>query len=99
MIRTGAAFTCAAFMAVTPEADTTSHYFWTMATNPQSDHGTIKAKVIEQTALTFDEDKVVIEAQYQNMCRFGSGPMVDIHVDVGANRARKIIERLSYATP
>jgi vanillate O-demethylase monooxygenase subunit len=69
-----------------------------MATNPQSDHDAIKAKVIEQTALTFDEDKVVIEAQYQNMCRFGTGPMIDIHVDVGANRARKIIERLRHAS-
>lgn len=85
------------FHGVTPETDTTSHYFWTMATNPQSDHEAIKAKVIEQTALTFDEDKVVIEAQYQNMCRFGARPMIDIHVDVGANRARKIIERLRHA--
>ncbi|MNO03230.1 hypothetical protein D3C81_2238680 [compost metagenome] len=51
-------------------------------------------KVIEQTILTFDEDKVVIEAQYKNMLEFGQRAMIDIHVDVGANRARKIIERL-----
>jgi vanillate O-demethylase monooxygenase subunit len=36
----------------------------------------------------------VIEAQYQNMIRFGPKSMIDIHVDVGANRARRIIERL-----
>ena len=42
-----------------------------MATNPETGPEANKAKVIEQTALTFDEDKVVIEAQYQNMCRFG----------------------------
>ncbi len=82
------------FHGVTPETETTSHYFWTMATNPVSDPETIKAKVIEQTQLTFDEDKVVIEAQYRNMCRFGERPMLDIHVDVGANRARKIVEQL-----
>jgi vanillate O-demethylase monooxygenase subunit len=68
-----------------------------MATNPQTDHEAVKAKVIEQTALTFDEDKVIIEAQYQNMCRFGTPPMIDIHVDVGANRARKIIEQLRHS--
>lgn len=82
------------FHGVTPETETTSHYFWTMATNPKSDPEAIKTKVVEQTALTFDEDKVVIEAQYRNMLAFGTRPMVDIHVDVGANRARKIIEQL-----
>jgi hypothetical protein len=44
--------------------------------------------------LTFDEDKEVIEAQFKNMCRFGEKPMIDIHVDVGANRARRIIAEL-----
>ena len=85
------------FHGVTPETATTSHYFWTMATNPKSDTDNVKRKVIEQTRLTFDEDKVVIEAQYRNMQRFAGGPMIDIHVDVGANRARRIIERLRQA--
>ena len=82
------------FHGVTPETDTTSHYFWTIATNPQSNHDEVKAKVVDQTKMTFDEDKVVIEAQYRNMLDFGQLPMVDIHVDVGANRARRIIEQL-----
>ena len=86
------------FHGVTPETETTSHYFWTIATNPKNDVEAIKAKVVEQTALTFDEDKVVIEAQYRNMLGSGPGPMIDIHVDVGANRARKIIERLRLAS-
>ncbi|RTR53931.1 aromatic ring-hydroxylating dioxygenase subunit alpha [Pseudomonas aeruginosa] len=86
------------FHGVTPETETTSHYFWTMATNPKGNAQEVKAKVIEQTALTFDEDKVVIEAQYKNMVTFGSQPMVDIHVDVGANRARKIIEQLKSSS-
>lgn len=83
------------FHGVTPETETTSHYFWTMATNPASDQDAIKAKVIEQTILTFDEDKEVIEAQFKNMRQFGEKPMIDIHVDVGANRARRIIEKLN----
>jgi vanillate O-demethylase monooxygenase subunit len=86
------------FHGVTPETDTSSHYFWTMATNPEHDPEAVTAKVLHQTRLTFDEDKVVIEAQYQNMCRFGTRPMIDIHVDVGANRARRIIERLRNPT-
>ncbi|HCN47312.1 MAG TPA: 2Fe-2S ferredoxin [Pseudomonas sp.] len=86
------------FHGVTPETETTSHYFWTIATNPKNDVEATKAKVVEQTAMTFDEDKVVIEAQYRNMLEFGPRPMIDIHVDVGANRARKIIEQLRQAS-
>lgn len=86
------------FHGVTPETETTCHYFWSMATNPKSNPQETKAKVVEQTVMTFDEDKVVIEAQYKNMLVFGSKPMVDIHVDVGANRARKIIEQLRQSS-
>ncbi|MNO88619.1 Toluene-4-sulfonate monooxygenase system iron-sulfur subunit TsaM1 [compost metagenome] len=82
------------FHGVTPETETTSHYFWTIATNPKSNHEDVKAKVVQQTVMTFDEDKVVIESQYKNMCRFGERSMIDIHVDAGANRARRIIENL-----
>lgn len=80
---------------VTPETDETSHYFWSIASNehPQMP-GNLDA-VVEQTRYTFGEDKVVIEAQYENMKGFGpSATWIDIHVDVGAVRARRIIERL-----
>ncbi|WLH65927.1 aromatic ring-hydroxylating dioxygenase subunit alpha [Pseudomonas sp. FP2300] len=82
------------FHGVTPETESSSHYFWTIATNPKSNPEAVKQKVVEQTRLTFDEDKVVIEAQYRNMCRFPNREMIDIHVDVGANRARRILDRL-----
>ncbi|WP_445673094.1 Rieske 2Fe-2S domain-containing protein [Pseudomonas inefficax] len=84
------------FHGVTPETESSSHYFWTIATNPKSNAEAVKEKVVEQTRLTFDEDKVVIEAQYRNMCRFPNRGMVDIHVDVGANRARRIVDRLRH---
>lgn len=83
------------FHGITPETENTSHYFWTMASNPAINQDEVMQKVIEQTAFTFEEDKVVIEAQYQNMQKFPGKPMIDIHVDVGANRARRIVEQLS----
>ncbi|RZA29761.1 MAG: aromatic ring-hydroxylating dioxygenase subunit alpha [Lysobacteraceae bacterium] len=82
------------FHAITPETDTTAHYMWTMASNRHPDRPDIAELVYQQTALTFYEDKEVIEAQYQNMLRFPGAPQVDIHVDVGPNRARRVIERL-----
>ncbi|KRW73860.1 2Fe-2S ferredoxin [Pseudomonas sp. TTU2014-066ASC] len=85
------------FHGITPETETTCHYFWSIATNPQQDHEAVKAKVVEQTAMTFEEDKVVIESQYRNLCQFGERSMIDIHVDAGANRARRVIQRLCQA--
>ena len=82
------------FHGVTPETDTSSHYFWTIATNPHPDKQDVTKLVVEQTALTFDEDKMVIEAQWQNQCRFQARAQLDIHVDAGPNRARRVIDRL-----
>ena len=82
------------FHAITPETDTTAHYMWTMAANSHPEKPNVIDLVYEQTALTFYEDKVVIEAQYQNMLKHPGAPQIDIHVDVGPNRARRIIDRL-----
>lgn len=79
---------------VTPETESTTHYFWTIATNPPPDKQDVTQLVVDQTAMTFEEDQVVIETQYDNQKRFGPRPMIDIHVDVGANRARRIVANL-----
>lgn len=82
------------FHGVTPETATTFHYFWSIATNPVHDKENIKTKVVDQTRLTFDEDKGVIESQFINMTRFGHQPVIDIHIDTGANQARRLVKRL-----
>jgi vanillate O-demethylase monooxygenase subunit len=52
-------------------------------------------KIHRATALTFDEDRVVIEAQYANWERFPNVAPMGIHVDSPLNRARHIVARLS----
>lgn len=83
------------FHGITPESETTSHYFWTMACSTHPDAPDNLETVYQQTAATFEEDRVIIEAQYRNMRQFPSGSMIDIHVDAGANRARRIIDSLT----
>jgi phenylpropionate dioxygenase-like ring-hydroxylating dioxygenase large terminal subunit len=83
------------FHGVTPETDSSSHYFWSMASTSHPDMPDNRQLVYDQTEQTFAEDKVIIEAQYKNMCRFGQQPLIDIHVDAGPNRARRIIDRLN----
>ncbi|MBP6900152.1 MAG: aromatic ring-hydroxylating dioxygenase subunit alpha [Burkholderiaceae bacterium] len=83
------------FHGITPETAETCHYFWSMASNKHPDMPETIATVVQQTAYTFDEDRVVIEAQYRNMKDFGAqASWTDIHVDAGALRARRIVARL-----
>jgi phenylpropionate dioxygenase-like ring-hydroxylating dioxygenase large terminal subunit len=88
------------FHGITPETETTAHYFWSMASNKHPDMPETIGTVLQQVQATFDEDRVVIEAQYKNMVQFGTAATwTDIHVDVGANRARRIISKLVESNP
>lgn len=82
------------FHGITPETETTTHYFWSVATNPHPEMENAAQTVIDQTAATFDEDKAIIEAQYKNQLSFPQRKQLDIHVDVGPNRARRLVDRL-----
>lgn len=87
------------FHGITPETDQTCHYFWSMASTRHPDMPDNIEAVIEQTRFTFDEDRVVIEAQYKNMVDFGErASWIDIHVDAGSNRARRVVQRLTEGT-
>jgi len=76
------------FHGVTPETDTSTHHFWTVATNPHPERSDAVKVLVEQTANTFNEDKVVIEAQWRNQHRFPAHPQVDIHIDAGRTTRR-----------
>ena len=82
------------FHGVTPETDSTSHYFWTIATNPHPEKQDVTELVVHQTAMTFEEDRVIIDAQWQNQKRFAGRAQTGIHVDAGPARARRVIEAL-----
>ncbi len=82
------------FHGVTPETAHTAHYFWTVATNPHPDKQDVTQLVVQQTALTFEEDKVVIEAQWRNQCRFPGRSQLYIPIDDGPTRARRMIDAL-----
>jgi phenylpropionate dioxygenase-like ring-hydroxylating dioxygenase large terminal subunit len=80
---------------VTPETENSTHYFWTVCSNSPADRPSIKDLVYQQVAATFEEDRLVIEAQFSNMQRFPDRPMISIHVDNGPNRARRVFDKLS----
>jgi vanillate O-demethylase monooxygenase subunit len=82
------------FHGVTPETDTSTHYFWSIATNPHPDRPDGVKLVVDQTEATFAEDKIVIEAQWDNQRSMPPRKQLDIHVDAGPNRARRVVEEL-----
>jgi vanillate O-demethylase monooxygenase subunit len=89
-----AGFHMRGFHGVTPETRSTAHYFWTVATNPHPDRQDVTKLVVDQTALTFEEDKVIIEAQWRNQQRFPARAQLYIPIDAGPTRARRLIEAL-----
>lgn len=96
-----AGFHMRGFHGITPETGTTTHYFWSVATNPHPDRENVTQTVVEQSAATFDDDKIIIEAQYRNQLDFPNRPQLDIHVDAGPNRAprhRAAGKKLSQST-
>jgi vanillate O-demethylase monooxygenase subunit len=83
------------FHGVTPETETATHYFWSISSNRNPDRPGAIERIIGDTALTFDEDRAVIEAQFANMQRFPGAPLTDIGVDNAPNRARRMIAKLN----
>jgi phenylpropionate dioxygenase-like ring-hydroxylating dioxygenase large terminal subunit len=83
-------FSMMGFHGITPETETTTHYFWSVATNVGLDRG-IPDLVFEQTAETFREDQVVLAAQQKRLGESPGGKFVDTMNDVGANHARRLI--------
>lgn len=83
------------FHGITPETENSCHYFWSMCSNKHPDMPETIEKVLQQIEFTFNEDQGVIHDQHQNMVAFGErATWLDIHCDAGANRARRVIERL-----
>jgi vanillate O-demethylase monooxygenase subunit len=84
--------------AITPETESTSHYFWAVSRHFAQDDAEVSRIVQEQIEKTFGEDQVVIEAQQRAL----AGTSLDQRTvftsfDAGATRARRIVQRLLEA--
>jgi phenylpropionate dioxygenase-like ring-hydroxylating dioxygenase large terminal subunit len=80
--------------AITPETETTSHYFWGQAHDFDVNNGELTNKIFEQIRTAFLEDVAVFSAQQRNLNTFVDPPQVDIAADAGTIAARRILSRL-----
>jgi phenylpropionate dioxygenase-like ring-hydroxylating dioxygenase large terminal subunit len=80
--------------AITPETETTSHYFWGQAHDFDVKNTALTQKIFEQIQTAFLEDVEVFSAQQQNLDIYSNPPQVDINADTGVLQARRIIDRI-----
>lgn len=81
--------------AITPETESTSHYFWGQAHDFDVDNRQTTDMITDQIRTAFLEDVAVFEAQQRNLQMIPNPPQTDINADTGVIQARRILDRLS----
>ena len=80
---------------ITPETDTSSHYFWGVARAFLHEDIALTDYIREQIYHTFDQDKVLLEAQQRNLGSATDAPFpVALRTDVGPIQARKLVRQI-----
>ncbi len=79
---------------ITPETETSTHYFWGHARNYAIDDAEVHSTIHRDVAATFVEDVAIIEGQQRNLDAKPDTRTVDIGVDSGPLQTRRLIERL-----
>src|SRR5499427_2072715 len=80
--------------AITPETETTTHYFWGQAHDFDVRNAGLTQKIFEQIETAFHEDVAVFTAQQRSLDAIPNPPQVDINADTGVIQARRILDRL-----
>ena len=80
--------------AITPETDTTCHYFWAIARDYAVHDEGMTALGLKATSAAFHEDQVMLEKQQRIIDRDPHAAQIDLIGDSGGLQARRIIERL-----
>ncbi|MBN9082020.1 MAG: hypothetical protein BGP04_09205 [Rhizobiales bacterium 62-17] len=80
---------------ITPETETSSHYFWGIARGYDIENVGLTDYIRSEVARTFDEDKLVLEAQQRKLGdhKITHFP-ITLRADAGAVRGRRLIESM-----
>ncbi|NRF70375.1 aromatic ring-hydroxylating dioxygenase subunit alpha [Aquincola sp. S2] len=77
---------------ITPETDTTCHYFWAFARNYCLDEQRLTHELREGVARIFREDETVLEAQQRAITERPGYRFYNLNIDAGAMWARRLID-------
>jgi phenylpropionate dioxygenase-like ring-hydroxylating dioxygenase large terminal subunit len=80
--------------SLTPETESSTHYFWMLAHRFDEDVERITAEIARQNMLAFMEDKFIIEAQQAVLARHPDARMAGIPADAALNQGRWLLNRM-----
>lgn len=79
---------------ITPETETSIHYFWGMARRFRPDDEALTAAIREGQGKIFAEDLEMLERQQRNLLAWPERRLLMLNIDAGGVQSRKMIERL-----
>ena len=80
---------------VTPETETTCHYFWAFVRNHRLTSQRLTTEIREGVAGIFREDEIILEAQQRAMTENPDRVFYNLNIDAGAMWARRLIDRMA----
>jgi vanillate O-demethylase monooxygenase subunit len=82
---------------ITPETETSIHYFWGMARKFNPKDKALTATIREGQGKIFGEDLEMLERQQRNLIDYPEKKLLMLNIDAGGVQSRKIIDRLVAA--
>jgi vanillate O-demethylase monooxygenase subunit len=79
---------------ITPETETSIHYFWGMARKFNPKDKALTATIREGQGKIFGEDLEMLERQQKNLLAWPDRHLLKLNIDAGGVQSRKIIDRL-----
>lgn len=80
--------------SMTPETETSCHYFWGMARNFDIENQGLTARIKDGQSRIFDEDIEILERQQRSIAENPDMTLRILSIDSGGSRARRILEKL-----
>ena len=79
---------------LTPETETTSHYFWNFVRDFDRGNAALTWTMTETTTRVFMQDVTMLEAQQRALSAVPDATLRNLNIDAGGVRARRLIDRL-----
>ncbi|MEO6291605.1 MAG: aromatic ring-hydroxylating dioxygenase subunit alpha [Burkholderiaceae bacterium] len=79
---------------ITPETETSIHYFWGMARKFNPSDKALTASIREGQGKIFSEDLQMLELQQKNLLAHPERALLMLNIDAGGVQSRKILDRL-----
>jgi len=79
---------------MTPETETTCHYFWAFARNYGLEDPQMTERLRQDVVRVFGEDEVILAAQQRAVLNHERTPFYNLNIDAGAMWARRLIDEM-----